>query len=269
MDYVYGLQGSHQEELPLDESVSKLPLASYEKFSTGKPVKFPYLKNNDKTEDYGETYGQHVEPAGRYVIAIDRLEDGQQLVELDPNYEVGEMTFQNPLVIAFGDTYRTPTNWKAVLSKAFNATGKKLSQRLAREGYDGIVTITNAHGAASTSEIVDISMFKPSITEKKLMELKDDIDLNDFQLHINRNLHTKLWDKKSLKPNVRAALLKIAEAFVDFLSIDGIVVKDVQFTGSMANYNYTDYSDIDLHVLIEYPEDCKSMKELAQAKKMI
>ncbi len=49
-----------------------------------------------------------------------------------------------------------------------------------------------------------------------------------------------------------------------------VTITDIQFTGSMANYNYSSYSDIDLHILIQYPEDCdNSLKELAQSKKML
>jgi hypothetical protein len=261
--------GVEQQKFDLQEASIHINLAEYGQFKTGSPVTFPYLRTNEKAGDFGEQFGQHLEPAGRYVIAIDRLEDGQQLAELDPNYEVGEMSFKNPLVIPWGGDYRDESNWKSVLAKTYGATGKRLSQKLAREGYDGIVTITNAHGANSTSEIVDISMFSPSIVEKKLQELKADIDLNDFQLHINKKLHPKIWNDKKLKPVVKDALMKIAEAFVQYLDIKELVVKDIQFTGSMANYNYTDYSDIDLHILIQYPEECESMKELAQARKII
>jgi len=92
----------------------------------------------------------------------------------------------------------------------------------------------------------------------------------DF-LKLNDELNPKIWDDQSkLKSQVRIKLLKIAKKFIQFLDMPQVTITDIQFTGSMANYNYSSYSDIDLHILIQYPEDCdNSLKELAQSKKML
>lgn len=70
----------------------------------------------------------------------------------------------------------------------------------------------------------------------------------------NTELNPKIWEPSGqLQPRVRAALLKIADHFIDFLNFE-ISVKDLQITGSQANYNYTDFSDLDLHIIVDYKE---------------
>ena len=65
-----------------------------------------------------------------------------------------------------------------------------------------------------------------------------------------------------MKEEVRAALLLIANEFLDYLKIDVDVI-DITVTGSYANYNYTPYSDIDLHLVIEF-SDITSNEELIE-----
>jgi hypothetical protein len=67
------------------------------------------------------------------------------------------------------------------------------------------------------------------------------------------HLHPKVWDKNDkLKPAIRTKLVEIAEKFVEFLEIDAATVEDYLVVGSVANYNWNDYSDIDLHILIDF-----------------
>ena len=66
----------------------------------------------------------------------------------------------------------------------------------------------------------------------------------------HEELSVKLWEDQKLKPSIREQLLEISEAFMKYLGIS-IDVIDVTFTGSYANYNYTPYSDIDLHIILK------------------
>lgn len=82
-------------------------------------------------------------------------------------------------------------------------------------------------------------------------------------------LSVKLWEDEKLKPVIRDQLLEIAEVFVDYLGID-IDVVDITFTGSYANYNYTPYSDIDLHIIIDtrsVNKDVDLVEEFLKAKR--
>lgn len=82
-------------------------------------------------------------------------------------------------------------------------------------------------------------------------------------------LSVKLWEEEKLKPDVREQLLKIADAFIDYLGIN-IDVVDITMTGSYANYNYTKYSDIDLHIILDpkaINKDVDLVEEFLKAKR--
>jgi predicted nucleotidyltransferase len=71
-------------------------------------------------------------------------------------------------------------------------------------------------------------------------------------IELHSELNSKLWDDQNqLRPEVNVALLRIAKEFYQFLEFDAPLM-DVQITGSQANYNYTDLSDIDLHLIVPF-----------------
>jgi hypothetical protein len=94
---------------------------------------------------------------------------------------------------------------------------------------------------------------------------------------VKETLNPKVWetpanpDKAIMVPKVRKALLKIAEEFINYLGED-VFVEDVVLTGSLANFNWSEFSDFDLHVhvdLQEYEDDAELYKELYNLKKQI
>ena len=79
----------------------------------------------------------------------------------------------------------------------------------------------------------------------------DEVDLTSF--NIKKNLNPKFWKDGKLDSRIRLKLLDIADDFIDFLDIDWVKHDDIIITGSLANYNWDKkYSDIDLHILIDY-----------------
>ena len=64
-------------------------------------------------------------------------------------------------------------------------------------------------------------------------------------------LEPAVWEGEFLNPHVRTALLLIAQEFFNTLDIDN-ELEDVRFTGSLANFNYTSKSDLDLHLVIDF-----------------
>tara|TARA_Y100001938_G_C8065530_1_gene419953 strand:- start:311 stop:1015 length:705 start_codon:yes stop_codon:yes gene_type:complete len=79
-----------------------------------------------------------------------------------------------------------------------------------------------------------------------------EIKLNSFLPH--SKLSDKVWeDDGKMREDIRKALLVIADEFLDYLKID-IDVLDITMTGSYANYNYTPFSDIDLHIIVEFAD---------------
>ena len=66
----------------------------------------------------------------------------------------------------------------------------------------------------------------------------------------HHELNPVLWDNNRLRPEVREKLLKIARHFALYLNVPRLYLKDVTLSGSSANYNYSEYSDIDLHLVV-------------------
>jgi hypothetical protein len=93
------------------------------------------------------------------------------------------------------------------------------------------------------------------ITEEVISELTkpEDIDLSSFK--VRDTLNPKIFDEdQKLKPEIRTRLLMIADDFFETLDIPWTDVEDVTLTGSLSNYNWSRFSDVDLHILIDYKE---------------
>jgi predicted nucleotidyltransferase len=105
------------------------------------------------------------------------------------------------------------------------------------------------------SEIVD-----PKTVEVEYLKVKD-------------QLNPKIWKSEDkLNPQVRAALLKNAMEFIKYLNLEKLPIKDIVFTGSLANYTWTDFSDLDVHVITDFNEldvDDDTLRELFKTKKSL
>lgn len=83
-------------------------------------------------------------------------------------------------------------------------------------------------------------------------------------------LNQVIWDKDELKPEVKDKLKQIANAFIDTMEINKSAVKDIVVTGSLASYNYTEHSDIDLHIIVDLAKvhkDCPIATDYLLSKK--
>lgn len=83
-----------------------------------------------------------------------------------------------------------------------------------------------------------------------MLDFKDFINEMKISLEYHSELNPKLWDGDKLKPAVRSALLKYIEAWRDYANIPKGLVQDIIMTGGNANYNYTNKSDIDVHLIV-------------------
>lgn len=70
----------------------------------------------------------------------------------------------------------------------------------------------------------------------------------------NDTLNPEIWkDENEIKPDLRIMLLQVAN---DFYKDSELVPppKDVLLLGSNANYNWTETSDVDVHIVIDFKE---------------
>ena len=84
------------------------------------------------------------------------------------------------------------------------------------------------------------------------------VDLESFELR--DSLHPKFWEGNKLKPEIRQKLIQIATKFFDDLGLEGVDIDDITFTGSLANYNWSKYSDIDLHIKVDFAKVDENLK---------
>lgn len=57
----------------------------------------------------------------------------------------------------------------------------------------------------------------------------------------------------TMKNEIVTRLLEITDDFIDFAGVD-FFIHDVVLMGSLANYNWSEYSDVDLHILVDMDE---------------
>jgi len=99
--------------------------------------------------------------------------------------------------------------------------------------------------------------------------------LDSFKL--KDTLNPKIWEnpdsteESSMKSEIRKALTNIADEFIDYLGED-IFVEDIVLTGSLSNFNWSEFSDFDLHIILdmkEYGKEEDLYKEIFNLKKQV
>ena len=93
---------------------------------------------------------------------------------------------------------------------------------------------------------------EPEISFTKKEYQDNNFDLSSFRPQTQ--LHPKIWINGQLNSKVRLRLLDIADDFVKTLEVDWVEPKDIILTGSLANYNWSKFSDFDLHIVIDFEE---------------
>lgn len=91
----------------------------------------------------------------------------------------------------------------------------------------------------------------------------------DFQVH--DTLNPKIFDTNTnlLLPDVRKKIIEIVYQFEDYADVP-LEIADIQLVGSNASYNYTEHSDLDVHIIANFElvsSDETVLKALYDAKK--
>lgn len=108
-------------------------------------------------------------------------------------------------------------------------------------------------------------MKKIIISEKHklILNKNNKIDLTSFQ--VKTKLNDKFFDDNdNLKSKVRLRLLDIVDEFISSFKFKDLVVEDIVLTGSLSNYNWSKYSDVDLHVILDFKKINKDVDLLRE-----
>ena len=104
--------------------------------------------------------------------------------------------------------------------------------------------------------------------DKQTNNIGEDVEPESFEKQPDLEPH--FWQDKQLVPKVSRRLKRIAEDFAKGLEIPTEMV-DLRFTGSLANYNWSRYSDIDLHLVVDFSKidsDTELVKAFFDAARM-
>ena len=89
-----------------------------------------------------------------------------------------------------------------------------------------------------------------SDTLKEVVE-PDNVDVSTIQMH--DALNPLIWESDNkLKPDIRKTLLMNAKRFIEFCDAENLKYNDIILTGSLANFNYNENSDLDVHVILDF-----------------
>lgn len=86
--------------------------------------------------------------------------------------------------------------------------------------------------------------------------------LYELTFEYHDNLNPKIWHKGKLRPEVLEKLREIAKHFFHFIDVPNLEIEDIVLTGSLANYNYTPYSDIDIHLIADVKKAAEACKDI-------
>ena len=65
-------------------------------------------------------------------------------------------------------------------------------------------------------------------------------------------LNPEVWDDFELNSDIKEELLQLAKDYFDGLDLGSVELEDIIFTGSLANFNWSKYSDFDLHLVFDF-----------------
>lgn len=160
-----------------------------------------------------------------------------------------------------------------IINKLINENFKK------RETNQGIIWDNKLDNNGIIVE-TDVNPYVSKEYTLKITGTKDHLDKVDYLLNINKTVYESsdpkqiyikleyhdtlnpvLWNKSkvdsneyTIKTDVREALLDIVEAYLDYIDMPDMEIHDVTLTGSSCNYNWTNHSDIDLHIIVDFKE---------------
>ena len=81
------------------------------------------------------------------------------------------------------------------------------------------------------------------------LRFEEEVEPESFDTH--DRLAPEIWRDEEIKTEVQRRLMKIAQNFIDNLPVE-VDIEDVRLTGSLANYNWSNYSDVDLHIIVDF-----------------
>jgi hypothetical protein len=149
-------------------------------------------------------------------------------------------------------------SYKKVMKEAreptpFKSAAQKRYKRLRRK--NDIYTTKGGHKRPKTGSPFTGRVKRFGTDRLRFENLQEIIDdgIDFSSLEAKEELSTALWQGGELKEEMLHRLSQLANDFMTHLNLD-VNLQDVLLVGSMAGYNHSKYSDIDLHLVLDFSE---------------
>jgi len=94
--------------------------------------------------------------------------------------------------------------------------------------------------------------------------------ISSFKVQDELNPNIWYYDGESykMKPEIRISLLDIVKDYEDFVDVE-LDIDDITLTGSLSNFNWSEFSDVDLHILMDFENTDPLLKKYLDSKRII
>ena len=86
------------------------------------------------------------------------------------------------------------------------------------------------------------------------------------------HLQPDFWENDTIKYFISNRLIEIVNDFMEFCGLDEGYYEDITLTGSLANYNWSEFSDVDLHIIVDFKtidENTELVREFFNSKRSL
>lgn len=154
-----------------------------------------------------------------------------------------------------------------------NGDKVKVIDTFEKLGYDSVIFYDN-YGKLNTVVVFEPNQIKR--TTNKTFSIDSDVMNENIETEVEASevnldsfkkqntLPPKIWkDDDTIDSKVRLKLLDIADDFWKFANVSWVDMRGVRLTGSICNFNWSDKSDIDLHIVVDF-SDVDERKDFVQ-----
>ena len=203
----------------------------------GKGLYTAFLSNKDLAKQYGDV---------RFVV-----NGVPKKPKIFNSLNDWEIWFYNTLVFQ----YSKQKGKEHPDKRDFNAS-TTIEDEMEKLGYDGIVLKGREMVNFKPKDVLffktenELYDYYESVVKHNNVGLNESINLD--VLNKKDKLNSQFFKNNKLKDIERGKMLGLAKKYIKALDIKDLKVIDIVFTSSNANYNYTNESDVDIHILVDY-----------------
>lgn len=156
--------------------------------------------------------------------------------------------------------------------KNFGYIQKKMNKNHTKDIYEISYYYNNVYQDTVYEDTMEESKFRlKTILEKIISQTLKHLEKYENYVYYNKKLNDVFWADDKFDERIREKLIAIALDFYNSFKFD-IKPEDIVLTGSICNYNYNKYSDLDVHIVVDFTKinsNTKLVKIAVDNKRLI